>query len=483
MPTPPHTVSDLPVAQFVGGRWTESATTMAVLNPATGTQVATVADGDDVTALAALDAAVAAQESWAATDPRHRSDILLNAFHLLHAGADRIARTITLEMGKPLAEARGEVGYGAEFLRWFAEEATRGSGAYFRAPSGGRRIAVRKQPVGPVFAITPWNFPLAMVTRKVAPALAAGCTVVLKPAPQTPLTAMEFMRILVEAGVPAGVVNCVTTARAPLVSAPILADRRLRKLTFTGSTGVGRMLFAQAARRVLRVSMELGGNAPFVVLESADLDKAVEGAVLAKLRNAGQTCVAADRFLVHESLVAEFTERFVAAVAALSVGEGLDESTRIGPLIDGAAVQRITAMVDEAVGLGAHQHTATAELGGAGHFLRPAVLTGVDTRSRLWTSEVFGPVAAIRSFTDPAEALRLADDTESGLAGYVFGENLGDTLDFAERLHTGMVGVNTGAISDPAAPFGGTRSSGLGREGGSTGLDEYQELQYLAIER
>ncbi|MGC4994242.1 NAD-dependent succinate-semialdehyde dehydrogenase [Nocardia salmonicida] len=477
------TLSDLPVAQFVGGHWVDSATTMPVHNPATGAQIATVADGDDVTALAALDAAAAAQQDWAATDARHRSDILLRAFRLLHADAERIARTITLEMGKPLAETRGEVVYGAEFLRWFAEETTRCSGAYFPAPSGGRRIAVRKQPVGPVYAITPWNFPLAMVTRKVAPALAAGCTVVLKPAPQTPLTALEFMRILVEAGLPPGVVNCVTTSRAPLVSAPILADRRLRKITFTGSTAVGRTLLGQAAQGVLRASMELGGNAPFVVLESADLDKAVDGAVLAKLRNAGQTCVAADRFLVHHSLAAEFTERFRTAVAALPVGEGLDESTRIGPVIDDAAVRRITALIEEAVSQGAHLHTVGAEIDGSGHFLRPAVLTDVDTRTRLWNSEVFGPVTAIRTFTDPAEALHLANDTDSGLAGYVFGENFGDTLDFAEALQTGMVGVNTGAISDPAAPFGGMKSSGLGREGGSTGLEEYQEVQYLAIAR
>ncbi|WP_410877139.1 NAD-dependent succinate-semialdehyde dehydrogenase [Nocardia sp. A7] len=477
------TLSDLPVAQFVGGHWVDSTTTMPVRNPATGAQIATVADGDETTALAALDAAAAAQESWAATDPRHRSDILLRAFHLLHAEADRIARTITLEMGKPLAEARGEVVYGADFLRWFAEETTRGSGAYFPAPSGGRRIAVRKQPVGPVFAITPWNFPLAMVTRKVAPALAAGCTVVLKPAPQTPLTAIEFMRILVEAGVPSGVVNCVTTSRAPLVSAPILADRRLRKLTFTGSTAVGRTLLAQAAQGVLRVSMELGGNAPFVILESADLNKAVDGAVFAKLRNAGQTCVAADRFLVHESLATDFTERFLTAVSALPVGDGLDESTRIGPVIDGAAVHRITALIDEAVSQGAHLHTVGTDTDRPGHFLQPAVLTDVDPRTRLWNSEVFGPVTAIRTFTDPAEALHLANDTDAGLAGYVFGENLNDTLEFAESLQTGMVGVNTGAISDPAAPFGGMKSSGLGREGGSTGLEEYQELQYLAIAR
>ncbi|UGT55988.1 NAD-dependent succinate-semialdehyde dehydrogenase [Nocardia asteroides] len=477
------THTDLPVAQFLGGRWVASTATMPVVDPATGAQIATVADGDEATGLAALDAAATAQHDWAGTDARHRSDILLRAFDLLHADAERIARTITLEMGKPLAEARAEVSYGAEFLRWFAEEATRGSGAYFRAPSGGRRIVVRSQPVGPVFAITPWNFPLAMVTRKIAPALAAGCTVVLKPAPQTPLTALEFVRILEAAGVPPGVVNCVTTSRAAQVSAPIIADRRLRKITFTGSTAVGRALLAQAAPGVLRVSMELGGNAPFVVLESADLDKAVEGAVLAKLRNAGQTCVAADRFLVHAARAAEFTERLLTAVAALPVGEGSDESTRIGPVIDDTAVRRIRALVDDAVDQGAQRHILGPDIDGPGHFLRPTVLTDVDTRTRLWNSETFGPVAALRTFTDPAAALRLANTGDSGLAGYVFGENLGETLEFAENLETGMVGVNTGIISDPAAPFGGVKSSGLGREGGSTGLAEYQEQQYLAIAR
>ncbi|MEV0336884.1 NAD-dependent succinate-semialdehyde dehydrogenase [Nocardia sp. NPDC050717] len=477
------THTDLPVAQFLGGHWVASTATMPVVDPATGAQIATIADGDEAAGLAALDAAAAAQHDWAATDARHRSDILLRAFDLLHADAERIASTITLEMGKPLAEARAEVGYGAEFLRWFAEEGTRAGGSYFRAPSGGRRIVVRTQPVGPVFAITPWNFPLAMVTRKIAPALAAGCTVVLKPAPQTPLTALEFVRILEAAGVPPGVVNCVTTSRAPQVSAPIIADRRLRKLTFTGSTAVGRALLAQAAPGVLRVSMELGGNAPFVVLESADLAKAVEGAVAAKLRNAGQTCVAADRFLVHAAVATEFTERFLAAVAALPVGAGSDESTRVGPVIDDAALRRISALVDDAVEQGARPHTVGPRIDGPGHFLRPTVLTDVDTRTRLWNSETFGPVTALRTFTDPAAALRLANAGDSGLAGYVFGENLGETLDFAENLETGMVGVNTGIISDPAAPFGGVKSSGLGREGGSTGLAEYQEQQYLAIAR
>ncbi|MFI5502401.1 NAD-dependent succinate-semialdehyde dehydrogenase [Nocardia asteroides] len=481
--TVPQHVPFPPSAQFIGGQWVDATATMPVHDPATGAVIASVADGDAATGLAALDAAATAQQAWAQTDPRQRADALMAAFELVHARAEHLAGLITAEMGKPFTEALGEVGYGAEFLRWFAEEAGHGGGQYFRAPRGGQRIAVRRQPVGPVFAITPWNFPLAMITRKVAPALAAGCTVVLKPAPQTPLTALEFVRILDEAGVPAGVVNCVTTARAAAVATPIIADPRLRKLTFTGSTGAGRTLLGQAAQRVLRVSMELGGNAPFVVLDSADLDKAIEGALTAKLRNAGQTCVAANRFLVHESRAAEFTERLTAAMAALPVGDGRIETTRIGPLIDATAVDRVTALVEDACAHGATPHPTGGPLGGPGHFLRPMVLTEVDPNARIWREEIFGPIAPVHVFADTEDALRLANDTDTGLAGYVYGENLGATLDFAERMQTGMVGVNTGMISDAAAPFGGVKSSGLGREGGSCGLDEYLEQQYLAIAR
>ncbi|MGW4636724.1 NAD-dependent succinate-semialdehyde dehydrogenase [Nocardia sp. NPDC004415] len=470
-----------PIGQFIGGEWRTGDTELPVRNPATGAVIATVADGGPDIATAALDAAVTAAHSWAATDPRTRADILMTAFRLLHERAPQIARTLTLEMGKPYAEALGEVNYGAEFLRWFAEQATHPRGEYFRAPIGGQRIVVTEQPVGPVLAITPWNFPLAMVTRKVAPALAAGCTVVLKPASQTPLTALALMQVFQDAGLPAGVVNCVTTTDSAAVATTLLADERLRKLTFTGSTGVGRRLLAQASQRVLRTSMELGGNAPFVVLASADLDKAVAGALAAKMRNGGQACVAANRFLVHESLAAEFTERLVAAMSALRIGDGMDPATEVGPLIDSAAVDQMHWLVEDAVARGARIHSAAELPEGRGCFVRPVVLTEVDPAAQVWREEIFGPIAPIRTFTDLDEALALAEDTESGLAAYVFGENLGETVTFAENLQVGMVGVNTGILSDPAAPFGGVKSSGLGREGGSTGLDEYRESKYLAL--
>ncbi|MEU0540179.1 NAD-dependent succinate-semialdehyde dehydrogenase [Nocardia sp. NPDC005978] len=474
-------LTDLPVGHFIGGHWTDDPTLQPVENPATGEMIAAVADADAGTGMAALNAAVAAQESWAATHPRARADLLMRAFDLLHERADRIATLITLEMGKPYAEARGEVAYGAEFLRWFAEEGVRGGGDYFRAPAGDQRIVVTRQPVGPVYAITPWNFPLAMATRKIAPALAAGCTVVLKPAPQTPLTALEFMRVLADAGLPAGVVNCVTTSNAAEVSTPIITDPRLRKLTFTGSTVVGRLLLAQASRRVLRTSMELGGNAPFVVLESADLDKAVAGAVLAKMRNTGQACVSANRFLVHESLAADFGDRLAAELSRLPVGDGLAPSTRVGPLIDSAAVDRVEGLVRDAAERGAQVRTC-AEIGsGPGYFVAPAVLTGVDPESRVWREEIFGPIAPIRTFADTEQALAAANDSEAGLVGYVYGENLGETMRFAEGLQTGMCGVNTGIISEVAAPFGGVKASGLGREGGSAGLDEYLEVKYIGV--
>ncbi|MEV0064524.1 NAD-dependent succinate-semialdehyde dehydrogenase [Nocardia sp. NPDC050718] len=471
----------LPTGHFIGGEWHVGNTDLPVENPATGAVIATVADGGPDTAAIALDAAVAAANDWAATDPRTRSDILMKAFHLLHERAHRIAQILTLEMGKPLAEARGEVVYGAEFLRWFAEQCVQAGGEYFRAPTGGQRILVTKQPVGPVLAITPWNFPLAMVTRKVAPALAAGCTIVLKPASQTPLTALELMRVFQDAGVPAGVVNCVTTSRSAAVATTIITDERLRKLTFTGSTGVGRKLLAQASERILRTSMELGGNAPFVVLASADLDKAVAGALAAKMRNGGQACVAANRFLVHDSLAVEFAERLTAAMSALRMGDGMDPATALGPLIDRAAVDQMHWLIEDAVARGARVHS-TAELPDSpGHFVRPVVLTKIDPKAQVWREEIFGPIAPVRAFSDIDEALALAQDTESGLAAYVFGEKLGETMNFAEGLQSGMVGINTGIISDPAAPFGGVKASGLGREGGSTGLDEYLETKYLAL--
>ncbi|MBF6287474.1 NAD-dependent succinate-semialdehyde dehydrogenase [Nocardia cyriacigeorgica] len=474
-------LAGLPTGHFIDGHWTDHPATLAVENPATATTLTHVADADPATGLAALDAAVRAQSAWADTDPRARSDILMAAFALLHERADQFATLITLEMGKPLAEARGEVAYGAEFLRWFAEQGVRASGSYQRAPAGGNRIMTLKQPVGPVFAITPWNFPLAMGTRKIAPALAAGCTVVIKPAPQTPLTTLALMTVLDEAGLPPGVVNCVTTSAAPQLSQPIITDPRLRKLTFTGSTAVGRALTAQAAERMLRVSMELGGNAPFVVLASADLDRAVAGAVAAKMRNTGEACTAANRFLVHESLAEEFARRLADALAELTVGNGLDAGTDVGPLIDAAAVTKVSALVEDATDRGARVLTGGKTLPGPGHFVEPTVLADLDPDSAILTGEIFGPIAPIRTFTTTGEAVAMANDTDAGLIGYVFAENIGEALTVAERLETGMIGLNSGVVSNPAAPFGGVKSSGLGREGGAEGLEEYLETKYIGI--
>ncbi|BDT86867.1 NAD-dependent succinate-semialdehyde dehydrogenase [Nocardia cyriacigeorgica] len=474
-------LAGLPTGHFIDGHWTDHPATLAVENPATATTLTHVADADPATGLAALDAAVRAQSAWADTGPRARSDILMAAFALLHERADQFATLITLEMGKPLAEARGEVAYGAEFLRWFAEQGVRASGSYQRAPAGGNRIMTLKQPVGPVFAITPWNFPLAMGTRKIAPALAAGCTVVIKPAPQTPLTTLALMTVLDEAGLPPGVVNCVTTSAAPQLSQPIITDPRLRKLTFTGSTAVGRALTAQAAERMLRVSMELGGNAPFVVLASADLDRAVAGAVAAKMRNTGEACTAANRFLVHESLAEEFARRLADALAELTVGNGLDAGTDVGPLIDAAAVTKVSALVEDATDRGARVLTGGKTLPGPGHFVEPTVLADLDPDSAILTGEIFGPIAPIRTFTTTGEAVAMANDTDAGLIGYVFAENIGEALTVAERLETGMIGLNSGVVSNPAAPFGGVKSSGLGREGGAEGLEEYLETKYIGI--
>ncbi|MEU8896075.1 NAD-dependent succinate-semialdehyde dehydrogenase [Nocardia sp. NPDC048505] len=475
------TLLDLPGGHYIDGRWTGDPATLEVRNPATGAILARVADADPATGQRALAAAVAAQGAWARTSPRARADLLMTVFGLLHERAGQFAALITAEMGKPLAEARGEVGYGAEFFRWFAEEGVRSSGSYGLAPSGARRIVTMKRPVGPVLAITPWNFPLAMAARKIAPALAAGCTIVVKPAPQTPLTTLALMALLDEAGVPAGVVNCVTTAAAAAVCGPLIADPALRKLTFTGSTAVGRALLAQAAQGVLRTSMELGGNAPFVVLAHADLERAVSGAVEAKMRNSGEACTAANRFLVHESLAAAFTERLAARLAALRVGDGMAPGTEVGPLIDAGAVQAVERLVGEAVARGARVVTGGQRLPGPGYFYAPTVLADVPARARILHSEIFGPVAPVRTFTGTAEALAEANATPAGLVGYVYGENLRETLAFAEQLDTGMVGVNAGIVSDPAAPFGGVKESGLGREGGREGLEEYLETKYLGL--
>jgi len=471
----------VPKGLLIGGKWISTERTVPVEDPSTGMVIAEVADATPADGIAALDAAVAAAAEWAATDPRERGEILRRAFELLIERAEDIALLMTLEMGKPLAEARGEVTYGAEFFRWFSEEAVRIAGRYSLAPSGGTRLLTMKQPVGPVYAITPWNFPLAMGTRKIGPALAAGCPVVIKPAAQTPLTTLALAAVLIEAGLPDGVVNVITTSRSGEVSAPIIADPRLRKLTFTGSTGVGQRLIEQSARQVLKVSMELGGNAPFVVFADADLDKAVDGAMLAKMRNIGEACTAANRFIVHESLAPEFSRRLAERMGAMIIGRGVDDGVQVGPLVDNAAVEKVTELVTDAVGHGAEVLTGGQALAGPGHFYPPTVLTGVPTSAKMFREEIFGPVAPITTFNTDDEGIALANDTEFGLVAYAFTQNLTRALTVAERLETGMVGINQGIVSNPAAPFGGVKASGLGREGGVEGIEEYLETKYVGI--
>ena len=473
----------VPAQLFIGGEWVDAAggATFAVHDPSTGEVVREIADASPEDGIRALDAAVAAQDAWAATAPRERGEILRRAFELVQEHKEDLALLMTLEMGKPLAESRGEVAYGGEFLRWFSEEAVRISGRYGMNPEGTGRIVVSQRPVGPSFFITPWNFPLAMATRKIAPALAAGCTVVVKPAELTPLTTLFFVQLLAEAGVPAGVVNVVTTTSSGEVSAPIISDPRLRKLSFTGSTPVGQKLIAQAAEGVLRVSMELGGNAPFVVFEDADLDKAVEGAMLAKFRNIGQACTAANRFIVHESVAAEFARRVTERVEAMRVGRGTEDGVQIGPLIDDRAVAKATELVADAVERGARVLVGGNAVEGRGSFYEPTVVEGVVPGSAILREEIFGPVLAISTFSDEDEAVRLANDTEYGLVSYVFTESLSRGHRMIDRLETGMMGLNVGVVSNAAAPFGGVKQSGVGREGGLEGIHEYLSVKYTLI--
>jgi succinate-semialdehyde dehydrogenase/glutarate-semialdehyde dehydrogenase len=476
-------LSSVPTGLFVGGQWRASASgaTFPVHDPATGEVLAHVADAAPEDGAAALAAAAAAQSAWASTAPRERGEILRRAFELVTARAEDFALLMTLEMGKPLAESRAEVGYGAEFLRWFSEEAPRISGRYATAPDGRSRLLVAQRPVGPSLLITPWNFPLAMATRKVAPALAAGCTSVLKPAALTPLTALLFGEVLQEAGVPEGVVNIIPTTRAGAVTGPLIKDARLRKLSFTGSTEVGRRLIADAAEQVLRVSMELGGNAPFLVFEDADLDAAVEGALLAKLRNGGEACVAANRFLVHESVATEFTERLVERMRGYVSARGTDPASTLGPLVDEPTREKVAELVAGAVDDGARIALGGATPTGAGYFYPATVLVDVPHDARILQEEIFGPVAPITLFRDEDEAVRLANASEYGLVCFAYTRDLGRALRLAERLETGMFGLNTGLVSNPAAPFGGVKQSGLGREGGFEGIDEYLVTTYIGI--
>jgi succinate-semialdehyde dehydrogenase / glutarate-semialdehyde dehydrogenase len=473
----------VPKGLFIGGEWRDSSSggTLDVEDPATGKALASVADATVADGAAALDAAVAAQAEWAATAPRERAELLRSAFELLTERADDFAMLMTLEMGKPLAQSKGEVTYGAEFFRWFSEEVVRVAGRWSVSPDGKTRLMTMKQPVGPTLMITPWNFPLAMGTRKIGPAVAAGCTMVVKPAQQTPLTMLALAGVMEEVGVPKGVLNVVTTHSTGDVMGPLIGDPRLRKLTFTGSTGVGKNLVRQSADQLLRVSMELGGNAPFLVFADADLDAAVDGAMLAKMRNMGEACTAANRFLVHESVADAFAERFGARMAAEKVGRGTEDGVTVGPLIDANAQTKVTELVADAKGRGASVVTGGSTAGEAGYFFEPTVLTGVPADAELVREEIFGPVAPISTFSDDDEAIRRANDTEYGLVAYAFSTDLSRVLRLSEALQFGMVGINQGIVSNPAAPFGGVKQSGFGREGGPEGIEEYLAVKYVGI--
>ncbi|POH75272.1 NAD-dependent succinate-semialdehyde dehydrogenase [Arthrobacter glacialis] len=476
-------LASVPTGLLINGQWRDAAggKTLDVHDPATGRVLASIADGGSEDAIAALDAASAAQASWARTAPRVRGEILRKAFELVTARTEDFALLMTLEMGKPLAEARGEVAYGAEFLRWYSEEAVRDYGRYLTSPEGKNKILVQHKPVGPCLLITPWNFPLAMATRKVGPAVAAGCTMVLKPAKLTPLTAQLFAQVMQEAGLPDGVLNVVSGSSAAAISGPLLKDSRLRKISFTGSTAVGKSLMADATENVLRTSMELGGNAPFLVFEDADLEKAVDGAMAAKMRNMGEACTAANRFLVHASVAAEFTSKLAARIGALTVGRGTEGGTDVGPMIEEKARAGIHALVTAAVAEGATILAGGDVVEGEGYFYQPTVLGNVPNDAAILQQEIFGPVAPVTTFTDEADAIRIANSTEYGLAAYLYTRDFSRLLRVSEQLEFGMVGFNAGVISNAAAPFGGVKHSGLGREGGSEGIAEYTTTQYIGI--
>jgi succinate-semialdehyde dehydrogenase/glutarate-semialdehyde dehydrogenase len=473
-------LASVPDGLFIGGTWrpAEGGKTLDVRDPSTNEVIRTIADASAADAADAMNAAADAFPAWAATPSRVRSDILRRAFDLLQERKEEVALLMTLEMGKPLAEARGEVAYGGEFLRWFSEEAPRIQGRYGSNPEGTGRMIVSQHPVGPCYLITPWNFPLAMATRKIAPALAAGCTVIIKPAALTPLTTLFVVGLLEEAGLPAGVVNVLTTSSSGEVSAPIIGDPRLRKISFTGSTPVGQRLLEQAAKNVLRTSMELGGNAPFVVFDDADLDKAVDGAIAAKFRNTGQACTAANRFIVHRSIADEFARRVTERVESFRIGRGTEEGVTIGPLIDQKAVDKAAALVGDAVDRGATLRTGGKAVDGVGTFYEPTVLSDVAMGSDILREEIFGPVLAIVPFDDEDDAVRIANSTEYGLVSYIYTESLTRSQRMIERLETGMMGINVGVLSNAAAPFGGWKFSGLGREGGAEGIHEYLQTKY-----
>jgi succinate-semialdehyde dehydrogenase/glutarate-semialdehyde dehydrogenase len=468
---------------FIGGEWRDASggATLDVEDPATGETIAQVADATNADADAALAAADEAFKTWRHVAPRERADILRRAYDLIHERTDELALLMTLEMGKPVAESKGEIAYANNFLRWYSEEAVRINGRFTTNEAGNGRVLTMRQPIGPCLFITPWNFPLAMGTRKIGPALATGCTCVVKPAKQTPLSMLALAQIFEEAGLPGGVLNVITASSSGKIMQPLIEDPRVRKMSFTGSTEVGKTLIKQAAEQVLKVSMELGGNAPFLVFEDADLDAAVEGALLAKMRNGGEACTSANRFHVHESVAEAFADKLAAKIGSMKVGRGTEDGIQVGPLIDEAQRSKVAELVDDAVGKGARVLTGGARVDGAGYFYEPTVLAGVSDDADLLSEEIFGPVAPITTFATDEEAIALANKTEYGLVSYVFTTDVDRAFRVIEALETGMIGFNQGMVSNAGAPFGGVKQSGFGREGGPEGLDEYLETKYIAM--
>jgi succinate-semialdehyde dehydrogenase/glutarate-semialdehyde dehydrogenase len=475
-------LDQVPKQLFIGGEWRDGAKgTLSVEDPSTGESLCEVADASTDDAVAALDAAVEAGPEWSQHAPRERGEILRRAFDTVIARADELALLMTLEMGKPLAESKAEITYAADFLRWFSEQSVRIDGRYAVAPNGQGRLLTMKQPVGPCLLITPWNFPLAMGTRKIGPALAAGCTVVVKPAQQTPLSMLMLAKILEESGLPKGVLNLLTASSSGETMSPLISDPRLRKLSFTGSTEVGRKLMEQASENLLRLSMELGGNAPFIVFEDADIDDAVKGAMVAKMRNIGEACTAANRFHVAAGVADQFAEKLAEKMGAMKVGRGTEDGIEVGPLIDDDQRGKVAALVEDAVGRGAKALVGGHARDGAGYFYDPTVLSDVPDDARLLREEIFGPVAPVKGFADEDEAIAAANNTEFGLVAYVYTSDLKRALRVVERLETGMVGLNQGMVSNASAPFGGIKQSGFGREGGPEGIEEYLETKYVAV--